>query len=156
MYSVFSTCTGHRAGILLTTPTFSTSASEICHGRTMLTQRPGTVFSFELLNFPKRSILASCRNRCRYIPQLSSHTQGSKPLTCWWGAFQNGDERDKSTPKSHTSFRNYWFYISCYLGSYTAVTVVSWKHTNTGFLTPGAVRIQYCSSSNPFLEVQPS
>lgn len=100
------------------------------------------------------SILASCRKRRSYTPHPSSHTQRSRSLTCWWGACQKWDERDKSTPKSHTSFRNHWFYISCHSGSYRAVTAVSWKHTDTGSLTLGAVRIRYCSSSNPVLEVQ--
>lgn len=60
------------------------------------------------------SVLAFCWNRLRCIPHLSSPTQGSKPLTPWWGAFQNWVERDKSTPKPHTSFRSDWFCICCY------------------------------------------
>lgn len=84
---------------------------EIWCGRNMLTQRTGTFFSFKLIIFP--NLFIGFLQKQVQI-HSSSLSLGSKPLTPWWGVFQNWAERDKSTPKPHTSFRNYWFYICCY------------------------------------------
>lgn len=82
---------------------------EIWCGRNMLTQRTGTFFSFKIIIFPNLCI-GFLQKQAQVHP--SSPTQGSKPLTPWWGVFQNWAKKDKSTPKPHTSFRN-WFYICC-------------------------------------------
>lgn len=116
----------------------------------MPTQKPGAASSFKLLSFPKLHT-GFLHEEAQLHP--SSQQPHARQQITRWGACQKWDERDKSTPKSHTSFRNHWFYISCHSGSYRAVTGVSWKHT--GFLTLRAVRIWYCSTSNPVLDVQP-